>query len=281
MKTLKDKVVAITGAGSGIGRATAVLAARHGAHLALADVNEVGLAETAQLCVAAGANTHSQRLDVADRAAVHAWADAVVARYGRVNVIINNAGVTVAATVEDTSYENFEWLMNINFWGVVHGCKAFLPHLKQSGDGHVVNVSSLFGLIGFATQAAYNASKFGVRGFTEALREEMEIEGAPVGVTSIHPGGIKTNIAAGGRVISNASYGLKDSESFGRRFEKVAKTTPEDAAQAIVDAILANKRRQLIGIDAKVIDVIQRLLPTGYQKLIVGQMKKQQKKRRG
>ncbi len=163
MKTLNDKVVAITGAGSGIGRATAVLMAKLGGHLAIADVNEVGLAETAKLCADAGARVHTQRLDVADRAAVHAWADAVAAHYGRVNVVINNAGVTVAATVEDTSYENFEWLMNINFWGVVHGSKAFLPHLKQSGDGHIVNISSLFGLIGFATQAAYNASKFGVR----------------------------------------------------------------------------------------------------------------------
>jgi NAD(P)-dependent dehydrogenase (short-subunit alcohol dehydrogenase family) len=221
---------------------------------------------------------HTQRLDVADRAAVHAWADAVAAHFGRVNVIINNAGVTVAATIEDTSYENFEWLMNINFWGVVQGSKAFLPHIKKSGDGHIVNVSSLFGLIGVASQAAYNASKFGVRGFTEALREEMEIEGAPVGVTCIHPGGIKTNIAAGGRVIPNASYGLKDSETFGRRFEKLAKTTPDDAAEAIVGAILANKRRLLIGNDAKLLDLVQRLLPTGYQKLLVRQMKQQQLK---
>ncbi|MDF3031152.1 MAG: short-chain dehydrogenase/reductase, partial [Moraxellaceae bacterium] len=220
MKTLADKVVAITGAGSGIGRATAVLVAKHGGHLAISDVNAAGLAETAQLCAAAGAQAHTQTLDVADRAAVHAWAEAVAAHYGRVNVIINNAGVTVAATIEDTSYENFEWLMNINFWGVVQGTKAFLPHLKKSGDGHVVNVSSLFGLIGVASQAAYNASKFGVRGFTEALREEMEIEGAPVGVTCIHPGGIQTNIAAGGRVVANEAYGLKDAESFGRRFAK-------------------------------------------------------------
>jgi len=280
MKTLNDKVVAITGAGSGIGRATAVLMAKLGGHLAIADVNEVGLAETAKLCADAGARVHTQRLDVADRAAVHAWADAVAAHYGRVNVVINNAGVTVAATVEDTSYENFEWLMNINFWGVVHGSKAFLPHLKQSGDGHIVNISSLFGLIGFATQAAYNASKFGVRGFTEALREEMDIEGAPVGVTSIHPGGIKTNIAVASRVITNESYGLKDNASLARRFEEMAKTTPEDAAQAIVEAILANKRRQLIGNDAKLLDLIQRLLPTGYQRLVVEQIRRE-KKRQG
>lgn len=278
MKTLADKVVAITGAGSGIGRATAVLLAGKGCQLALSDVNGDGLAETARLCAQAGANVLTHRIDVADRQAVHDWAEAVVQYFGGVNVIINNAGVTVAATIEDTSYENFEWLMGINFWGVVHGVKAFLPHLKKSGDGHIVNVSSLFGLLGIPTQAAYNASKFAVRGFTEALRQEMEIEGAPVGVTCVHPGGIRTNIAVAGRVIENRSYGLKDSQSFGKRFEKLAKTTPEMAAQAIVDAILANKPRLLIGNDAKLFDKLQRLLPTGYQKLVVADTKKRQRK---
>lgn len=163
MKNLNGRIAAITGAGSGIGRALAEELSRRGAHLALSDVNEVGLAETVARCEGRGVKVTSQIVDVADRAAVEAWADLVVDEHGAVNLIFNNAGVAVAATVESISYEDFEWLMNINFWGVVHGTKAFLPHLKAAGEGHVVNVSSVFGLVSIPSQSAYNAAKFAVR----------------------------------------------------------------------------------------------------------------------
>jgi short-subunit dehydrogenase len=275
MKTLKDKVAAITGAGSGIGRATAVLMARHGCHLAISDVNETGLAETARECKAHGVNVTTKRLDVADRAAVHAWADEVVDQHGEVNIIVNNAGVGLGATVEDMSYEDLEWLMGINFWGVVHGTKAFLPHLKQTGDGHVVNISSVFGIIGVPTQSAYNAAKFAVRGFTESLREEMDIEGSGVGVTSVHPGGIKTNIARNARMRTGGDWGIKDQADGAAQFEKMARTTPDEAAKEIVGAILKDRRRLLIGADAVMIDLVQRFMPVSYQRLLIAGAKRQ------
>ena len=269
MKTLRDKVVAITGAGSGIGRATAILLAEGGSHLALSDIDEAGLEETVRACKSHGGRVTSTRVDVADRTAMFAWADATAAAHGSVNVIVNNAGVALGATIEQMTYEDLEWLMGINFWGVVHGTKAFLPHIKKTGDGHVVNLSSVFGLIAVPTQGAYNAAKFAVRGFTECLREEMEIEGSGIGVTCVHPGGIKTNIARSSRMRTDASWGVRDAAHAGANFEKMARTTPEGAARDIVDAILHDRRRQLIGRDAIVIDWMQRLLPGAYQQLLV------------
>lgn len=279
MKTLKDKVAAITGAGSGIGRATAILMARQGCHLALSDVNETGLADTVRECKTHGVKVTATRLDVADRAAVHAWADDTAKSFGSVNIVINNAGVGLGATVEEMSYEDFDWLMGINFWGVVHGTKAFLPHVKRSGDGHIVNISSVFGIIAVPSQSAYNAAKFAVRGFTEALREEMEVEGAPVGVTCVHPGGIKTNIARAARMTGNATYGM-DKAKAASDFDKLARTTPEEAGQDIVNAILKNRRRQLIGADAVMIDMVQRLLPESYQRILIAGAKRQRDKAR-
>ena len=195
MKSFANKVAAITGAGSGIGRALALNLAQQGCHLAISDVNEAGLAETVKQAAAFGVKVTSQKLDVSNKDGVHAWADSVVAEHGKVNLIFNNAGVALGSTVEGMSYDELAWVMNINFWGVVYGTKAFLPYLKASGDGHIVNVSSVFGLCAQPTQSAYNASKFAVRGFTEALRQELDLENAPVSVTCVHPGGIKTNIA--------------------------------------------------------------------------------------
>ncbi len=266
MKRLKDKVVAITGAGSGIGRATALLLAQRGSHLALSDIDAASVAETAAVCRALGVQVTSCRLDVADRQAVYDWADECARTFGHVHVIINNAGVALGATVEDMSYADFEWLMNINFWGVVYGTKAFLPHLRTAGEGHVVNISSVFGLIGVPTQSAYNAAKFAVKGFTESLREELAIEGAPIGVTCVHPGGIKTNIAASARITT--SKGFTDDKAQ-RDFEKAFITTPESAAATIVRAIERNQRRLLIGPDARVIDWMSRFMPAHYQDLLV------------
>ncbi|WNG43092.1 SDR family NAD(P)-dependent oxidoreductase [Archangium minus] len=266
MNSVKGKVAAITGAASGIGRATAVLLSRNGCHVAISDVNEQGLAETAEKCRGLGVEVRTARVDVAKREAVHAWADDVARDLGAVHIVINNAGVALGATIEDTRYEDFEWLMGINFWGVVHGTKAFLPHLKAAGEGHIINVSSVFGLIGVPTQAAYNAAKFAVKGFTEALRQELEVEGHPIGVTCVHPGGIKTNIARSARMTHRKGWTDANSAS---DFEKLFSTTPERAASDILSAILKNRRRQLIGPDAVLIDLMQRLLPTLYQRILV------------
>jgi NAD(P)-dependent dehydrogenase (short-subunit alcohol dehydrogenase family) len=269
MKDFDDKVVAITGAGSGIGRALAIEFARRRAELALSDIDDVGLAETVGRCEGLGVKVTSERVDVADRAAVDAWAGRVIEAHGKVNVIVNNAGVAVAATIESVTYDDFEWLMNINFWGVVHGTKAFLPHLRASGEGHVVNISSVFGLVSVPTQAVYNSAKFAVRGFTDALRMELEIDGAPVSCTTVHPGGIKTNIARNARVDRDIAETAGGVDAAISGFDKLAMTSPERAARQIIAAVEKNRRRALIGPDAPVIDLVSRL-PIGlYERLLV------------
>jgi butyryl-CoA dehydrogenase len=270
MKTFSGRVAAITGAGSGIGRALARELAGRGTHLALSDIDEVGLAETVQMCEGKGVKVTSQLVDVADRTAVYAWADQVVADHGKVNLVFNNAGVALGATIESMSYEDFEWLMDINFWGVVHGTKAFLPKLIDAGEGHVVNLSSVFGLLSIPSQSAYNAAKFGVRGFTDALRIELDVADNGVSCTTIHPGGIKTNIARNGRIDPSveAFTGVAP-DTTGDDFDKVAMTTPEKAARQILKAVERNRRRALIGPDAKVLDVISRLPAAVYQRIIV------------
>jgi NAD(P)-dependent dehydrogenase (short-subunit alcohol dehydrogenase family) len=265
VKSFDGRVAAITGAASGIGRALAEELARRGAHLALCDVDAVGLAETVARCEGSGVKVTSQRVDVADRDAVYAWADQVVADHGKVNLIFNNAGVAVAATVDAMSYDDFEWLMSINFWGVVYGTKAFLPHLKAAGEGHIINLSSVFGLISVPSQSAYNAAKFGVRGFTDALRMELEIEDCGVSCTTVHPGGIKTNIARNARVDESVLPMTRGRDRFAHDFEKIALTKPEKAARQILAAVVADRRRALIGPDAKLIDVIARLPAGLYQ----------------
>jgi NAD(P)-dependent dehydrogenase (short-subunit alcohol dehydrogenase family) len=270
MKSFLDKVAAITGAGSGIGRALSVALAKAGAHLALSDINAATLEETAQQARALGARVTTTVLDVSKREAVYAWADSVVKDHGRANLVFNSAGVAVGSLIEGVSYEDFEWIMGINFWGVVYGTKAFLPHLRAAGEGHIVNISSVFGLIAVPGNGTYNASKFAVRGFTEALRQELDMTGGAVSCTCVHPGGIKTNIARDSRMSDNLTGVLvKDSESGKRDFEKMFITTPEQAAKVILRAVLKNKRRVLVGPDARAIDTLARLLPTAYQRLNV------------
>ena len=268
MKDFTGRVAAITGAGSGIGHALAVNLAKRGAHLALCDIDEAGLAETVTQCEGYGVKITSQRVNVADRAAVEAWAERVVADHGKVNLVINNAGVALGAMIESMSYEDFEWLMSINFWGVVYGTKAFLPHLKASGEGHVVNLSSIFGLISVPSQSAYNSAKFAVRGFTDTLRMELEIERAPVSVTTIHPGGIKTNIAKNARIDDSLAEMSGDPEQARRDFERAFVTSPDKAARQILAAVQRDRRRALVGPDAKVIDFVSRLPAVVYQTLI-------------
>jgi short-subunit dehydrogenase len=265
MKTLNDKVVVITGAGSGIGRALALNLARRGSLLALSDVDETGLAETVVQVQKAGAiKVRSDRLDVADRDAFGRYALDVVQEFGRVNVIINNAGVALAGDFVDLEYNDIDWIVGVNFWGVVHGTKEFLPHIIASGDGHVVNLSSLFGLVSMPGQSMYNATKYAVRGMTEALREEMLIAGHPVGVTAVHPGGIKTAIARNARVSAKESK-----EQTAQLFdEKLARMTPERAAEIIVNGILKNRARVLVGIDAHAVHHFAKLLGSRYQDVV-------------
>lgn len=265
MRTLADKVVVLTGAGSGIGRALAVNLARRGSLLALSDVDEVGLAETVALAGKAGATqVRSDRLDVADRDAMARYALDVVQHFGRVNVVVNNAGVSLTGDLGDLEYADIDWIVGVNFWGVLHGTKEFLPHLIASGDGHVVNLSSLFGLISIPGQSIYNATKYAVRGMSEALREEMLVAGHPVGVTSVHPGGIKTAIARNSRVSTKV-----DKAATAELFDtKLARMTPEKAAEIIVTGVLKNKARVLVGLDAHALHHLAKLLGSRYQDLV-------------
>jgi short-subunit dehydrogenase len=206
----------------------------------------------------------SDRLDVADRAAFAAYATGVAEDFGRVNVVINNAGVALAGDLVDLTYEDMDWIVGINFWGVVHGTKEFLPYLVASGDGHVVNISSLFGLLGMPGQTAYNSAKFAVRGFTEALRQEMLISRHPVQVTCVHPGGIRTAIARNARVT-----GSHDQAETAKHFDtKLARMTPERAAEIILDGVLSDKPRVVVGADAKALDWFVRLVGPRYQRVI-------------
>jgi NADP-dependent 3-hydroxy acid dehydrogenase YdfG len=270
MKSFQDKVAAITGAGSGMGRELALELARAGCHVALSDVNERGLEETVALCRPIGVNVTATKVDVASREAVFAWADHVAKEHGKVNLIFNNAGVALGSTLEGVSYEDFEWIMNINFWGVVHGTKAFLPHLRASGEGHVINTSSIFGLAAAPGNGTYNATKFAVRGFTEALRQELELMKAPVSATCVHPGGIKTNIARDARFSKNMNGFLAANEEAGKRaFEKAFITTANGAARTILRAVRRNARRVLVGPDAHAIDLLVRLAPAASQRVIM------------
>ncbi len=273
MKSFRDKVAAITGAGSGIGRSLAQALAAEGCHLALSDLNGESLGETVDLVADRFPQVAvtTAVLDVADRAAVEAWADQVVAEHGAVNLVINNAGVALGTTLEAVSYADFEWIMGINFWGVVYGTKAFLPHLRASGDGHVVNMSSVFGLFSQPSQGTYNSSKFAVRGFTEALRQELEFSRAPVSATCVHPGGIRTNIARAARFNDSVLEMYGGDVANGRtRVERMLLTSAERAAKEILNAVRKNRRRVLVGPDAKLFDAVVRLLPTGYQRIVTG-----------
>ena len=269
MKSFANKVAAITGAGSGIGRALALQLAEAGCHLALSDVNEDGLAETARQAAREGLRLTTARVDVSKRDQVHAWAERAALDHGQVNLIFNNAGVAMGGTVAETDYADYEWMMGINFWGVVHGTKAFLPLLKQAGEGHVINISSVFGLMAQPTQSGYNAAKFAVRGFTESLRQELDLENCGVSATCVHPGGIKTNIARDARMSASAGKLLNsDAETARRNFEKLFRTTAGEAASVILRGVRRDARRVLIGSDAVAIDALQRLAPSGYQRLL-------------
>ena len=271
MKSFSGKVAAITGAASGMGRELALELARRHCDVAISDVDSKGLEETAVAARALGAKVTTTRLDVAQREAMYAWADQVVRDHGKVNLIFNNAGVALSTTLEAVTREDFEWIMGINFWGVVYGSQAFLPKLKAAGEGHIINTSSLFGLISVPGVGPYNASKFAVRGYTEALRMELDIMKIGVSASCVHPGGIRTNIAKSSR-ISQSMRDLmgEDPEASREKFDKLlSTTTAQKAALAILRGVERNKRRVVIGPDAHFLSGLSRLLGAAYQPLVV------------
>jgi len=266
MKTLADKVAVVTGAASGIGRSLAVNLGAKGCHLAISDVNQEGLQETATLVANPNVKITTHIVDVADRDQVYRYAEEVVEQHGKANIVINNAGVALGDSIEDVSYEDFEWIVNINFWGVVYGTKAFLPHLKRESEAHIVNISSINGILTNPYNGPYCATKFAVRGFTETLRQELH--GTSVGVTVVHPGGIKTDIVRNARFRKHANPNMSQEDLVAAYDEKVFKTTADDAARTIISGIENNKQRVLIGGDAKFLDWLTRLFPVSATKYI-------------
>lgn len=254
MRQLADRIAVITGSASGIGRATAVALAREGCNLALADVDEVGMAETATQVRELGRKVSCHRVDVADKARMQAFAVEVIEQHGAVHILINNAGVSVTASLADQSLDDFEWIVGINFWGVVYGCKFFLPHLQKAGGATIVNLSSMFGLIGLPTQSSYCATKFAVRGFSESLAAELCAH--DVDVISVHPGGIATNIVRSGRFLDTG----KQAKTVAW-FERFA-MPPEQAARQIVNGIKQRRSRVIITREAVLTDVLKRLYPS-------------------
>jgi len=263
MKRLEGRVAVVTGAASGIGRALAVALAGRGMALALVDVNETGLAETADRVRAAGRKVSVHVADVADRARMERLPAEVLAEHGHVHVLVNNAGVSVSGALVDQSLDDFAWLMGINFWGVVHGCKLFLPALLAQDEAHIVNISSMLGFLGAPTQISYNAAKYGVRGVSDALLSELS--GTRVGVTVVHPGGIRTNIVRASR--ASTARDVEETKSIAETFERRA-MAPERAAEKIVRGIERNRGRVLIGVEAYLADWSKRLFPTGTQRLL-------------
>ena len=264
MSFLSGGVAVVTGAASGIGRALAQQLAAAGSALAIADIDEKGLAETAASLTAKQAPLSTHVLDVSDEQAVKSFAEDVVARHGRVTLLINNAGVALVGNFEELALDDLRWLMGINFWGTVYGVSYFLPILKQQPRAQIVNLSSVFGLIAPVGQSAYSASKFAVRGFTEAIRHELE--GTSVFVSCVHPGGIHTPIAKHARLGARASQAKHQMAI--DYFEKVTPTSPEAAATRILQGVEKREPRILIGRDARQIDVVQRLRPASYWKMM-------------
>ncbi|OHU98425.1 SDR family NAD(P)-dependent oxidoreductase [Mycobacterium talmoniae] len=263
MQGFAGKVAVVTGAGSGIGQALAIELGRSGARVAISDVDLEGLAQTEKELKAIGAPVKADRLDVTEREAFIAYAEEVHEHFGKVNQIYNNAGIAFTGDIEVSQFKDIERVMDVDYWGVVNGTKAFLPHLIASGDGHVINVSSIFGLFSVPGQAAYNSAKFAVRGFTEALRQEMALAGHPVKVTTVHPGGIKTAIARN----ATAAEGV-DANELAEFFDKrLASTSPQKAARVILEGVRKNRARVLIGPDARVLDLLVRITGSGYQRL--------------
>ena len=268
MKNLKNKVAGITGAASGIGRALALNLADEGCHLAISDINEAGLKETADMVRSRSKNVRvtTHKVDTADRKQVRHYAEEVMKIHGAVHIIINNAGVVIAETLEDLSYEDFEWLMGINLWGVVYGSKEFLPYLKQQDSAHIVNISSVNGIFTNPNNGPYCTAKFAVRGFTETLAQELS--DTKVKVSCVHPGGIKTNIVNNARFFKSSDTSMAKEEAAAFFNRVIANTTADKAAKIIISGINKDKARIMVGTDAYVMDWLKRLFPVWFQKLV-------------
>jgi short-subunit dehydrogenase len=267
MRDFTDKVAVVTGAASGIGRAVALLLAEKGCHLALVDLQREALAETATLVSAKGRKTSLHAVDVSCRAAMAELPDAVLAQHGCVDLLVNNAGIASGYTFEDHPIEHFERVIGVNFYGVVYGCKVFLPHLKQRPEAHIVNISSMFGLLPFPTQAAYSASKFAVRGLSQVLW--VELATSPIRVTCVYPGGVNTNLV---RTSPGWEHGVEVAQ---RQFDQVVRRTPEQAARKIVRAIERNTPNLRLGVESYIVDWLKRLLPNAPHRLMAALLRSQ------
>jgi len=266
MKDLSGKVAAVTGAGSGIGRMLAANLAKEGCSVAISDIDQTGLDRTTAMIDNKDIKVTTHRVNVADRDQVYQYAKDVVKQHGKVNLLINNAGVAVSETLEDVTYEDFEWLIGINLWGVVYGCKAFLPYLKQQPEAHIANMSSVNGIFTNPNVGTYCTSKFAIRGFTEALAQELKY--TPVGVSCVHPGGIKTDIVRHTRFYKTADPEMSREETIEAFDKYVAWTSADKAARIIISGIKKNKLRIMVGPDAYIYDWLKRLFPVGFQWLM-------------
>lgn len=262
MTAIRGSAAAVTGAAGGIGRALALELAARGADVALADRDEAGLASVAAE-IGSKQKVTTHRVDVGKPADITAFAQAALAAHPSLNIVINNAGVTLLGTFTEIDQSQMDWLMNINFWGTVHATRAFLPQLATRKEAHIVNLSSIFGIISPPGQTAYCASKFAVRGFSESLRHELQMAASPVRISVVHPGGIATNIARNAPSGSGMTDNARRSEAI-ERFEKIAKKSPAAAAARILDGVERNELRILIGSDARFLDLLQRFRPATY-----------------
>ena len=277
MTAIRGAAAAVTGAAGGIGRALALELAARGCDLALADRDEAGLqAVAAEIARAGPRKVTVHRVDVGEPAEIADFAQAAISAHPGLNIVVNNAGVALHGQFTEIDQAQFDWLMNINFWGVVHSTRAFLPHLAQQGAAHIVNLSSIFGIIAPPGQTAYCAAKFAVRGFSEALRHELALANSPVKLSVVHPGGIKTNIVRNSR----AGVGVTDNERRVQsieRFDAIAQTSPKDAALRIIKGIEKNEPRILIGGDARFMDLLQRFRPATYWNVMAKRIEKMSK----
>jgi NAD(P)-dependent dehydrogenase (short-subunit alcohol dehydrogenase family) len=267
---LKSRTAIVTGAASGIGRGVAVSLAKRGCNLALADVDEAGLIETERMTASAGAKASRHRLDVSDRQAVAAFPKEILGAHAGVDLLVNNAGVALGGAFEEIAEEDFEWLFGINFWGVVRMTRALLPLLHKSDDAHIVNISSLFGLIAPPGQTAYAASKFAVRAFSESLRHELAA--THIGLTVVHPGGVATSIARNSRLPQ--SLPVEEVDKRRKFFDSFLTMPPEIAGEIIVRGVENRQARIVVGSDAKRAALLERLMPVGYWKVLGARVKK-------
>jgi short-subunit dehydrogenase len=286
MTAIAGASVAVTGAASGIGRALAIELAARGADLALADRDEAGLSEVAAEIgepnnTAGGPGVRPRkvtlhRVDVGAREDIASFAREAIAAHPSLNIVINNAGVALLGQFHEIDQAQIEWLFNINFWSVVHATRAFLPQLSSQPAAHIVNVSSIFGIVAPPGQTAYGAAKFAVRGFSESLRHELELSASPVRLSVVHPGGIKTNIVRNSRMGSAIADNERRVQSI-ERFDAIAQTSPREAALRIIKGIEKNEPRILIGSDARFMDILQRFRPASYWKVLAKRIEKMAK----